>query len=69
MKRQKVELMNSATPRAVSLRELRSQLESLRRRVGQREAEVGRLEDELAHKDSTIRVSLSVLEHTHTCSC
>lgn len=54
--------MNSAIlPWGVSVRELRSQLESLRRRLGQKEAEVERMEDELAHKDSVIRVSPSEL--------
>ena len=60
-------------PWAVSVRELRSQLESLRRRLGQKEAEVERMEDELAHKDSVIRVSLredGTCTHTHTqCIC
>ena len=60
-------LVNSAIPPwVVSVRELRSQLESLRRRLGQKEAEVERMEDELAHKDSVIRVSLSGLgTYTH----
>ena len=62
--RREAELTTSATPPCtVSLRELRSQLESLRRRLGQKEAEVGRLEDELAHKDSVIKVSLDMYTH------